>query len=346
MLPEGQLLSVATHTAPTGRSSQAIHLPLCAQHAARDQQLDQRATRNQLMMQARQVLHARQDLHAQQDPQHVRRIRHVLHARQDLHAQHRPTRTTQPTRTTRPDKTNRPRRDRGNNTNTNTNTNYNDNSSGTNYNNNSGTGNYNDNSGTGNYNDNSGSGNYNNNGNGNNAIMPVQVDVGELFSLAGTGTLSVEDAQGNALSGVLLSLNGNMLRKLFLTRELSDHYLILRSRYSTQRVPVTGKASSIIWTLEQEGARVKLDIEGGLLPDHVSAHVALKLHLVTVSGVKLTSTARTSSLALRDGNGSVTFVLQGNDTSLNFNNGCYRWVVETLSFDRAMFGEEFGGRCQ
>ena len=247
----------------------------------------------------------------------------------------RPTRpTTRPTRTTRPttDDVQKPNRgepragsgnDNASNTDTNSNTNANTNTNA----------------------DTSGSGA----GGNSSGERPLKVEVGELFHLTEIGastTLAVEDADGNAVQGALLRLNGSSSRKLFLVRELDAHYLVVRSTAGTRRVPLTGQESSVEWELEHEGTRVTLDIEGGLVPDHLSANIAVKLHLVTVSGTRLVSTARTANIALRDGRSSVTFVLQGADTRLSFRSGCYRWGVESLSSNRVMFGDEFGGRCR
>ncbi len=191
----------------------------------------------------------------------------------------------------------------------------------------------------------------NNNGSNNNAIeQQIAVEVGELFRLTTTGaniTLAVEDAGGNAVQGALLRLSNDSLRKLFLVRELNEHQLVVRSTTGTRRVPLTGRGSGIEWELESEGTReVTLNIQGGLVPDHLSANIAVRLHLVTVSGTRLSSTARTANIALRSGRGSVTFVLQEADTRLSFSGGCYRWVVESLSSNRVMFGDEFGNRCR
>ena len=205
----------------------------------------------------------------------------------------------------------------------------------------------------------SGSGNNGNSGNGNNNgrsgnnnsnnEQPLSVEVGELFHLTDTGsgtTVAVEDEDGSTKQGVLLRLGNSSLRKLFLTRELDEHYLIIRSSAGTRRIPITGQDSSIDWALEHRDAKVTLSIEGGLVPDHLSANIAVKLHLVTASGTRLASTTRTANIALRNGSGSVTFILRGNDAKLNFQNGCYRWSVESLSSNRVMFGDEFGDRCR
>ena len=250
----------------------------------------------------------------------------------------RPTRTTRPT--TRPTRTPRPTtdgaqrpdrtepRDRSGNDNaSNTDTNTNG-STDTNSNTNT-----------------SGSGAGGNSG----GARALTVEVGELFHLTETGTsttLAVENAAGNAVQGALLRLDHSSLRKLFLVRELDEHYLVVRSTAGTRRMPLTGRESRVEWELEHEGAEVRLDIEGGLVPDHLSANVAVKLHLVTVSGTRLISTARTANIALRNGRGSVTFILQGADARLSFRSGCYRWGVESLSSNRVMFGAEFGARCR
>ena len=187
------------------------------------------------------------------------------------------------------------------------------------------------------------------NDNGSGSGRPsIRVEVGELFRLTATGartTLVVEDAEGNAVPGVLLRLDSSSERKLFLVRALAEHHLVVRSRAGTRRISLTGLETSVGWTLGRKGAKVTLDIEGGLVPDNLSAHVAVKLHLVTVSGTRLVSTARTANIALRDGGGAVTFVLQGTDAQLSFISGCYRWVVESLSSNRVMFGAEFGDLC-
>ncbi len=247
----------------------------------------------------------------------------------------RPTRTTRPTarptRTPRP--TTRP-------TTRPTRTPSNSDSSGSGGNDNS---NSNGSGGNDNSNSNGSGGNDNSNSNGSGGNDHVRVEVGELFSLTGTGTLTVEDAQGNAVVGVLLRLGSGALRELFLTRELFEHYLVVRDSTDVRRVFVTGQASRVTWRLEHEGMKVILGIEGGMLPDHQSANIALRLHLVTVGGVRMVSTVRTANLALREGRGSATFTLHGNDARLNFARGCYRWVVETSN--RALFGDEFGGRC-
>ena len=234
----------------------------------------------------------------------------------------RPTRpTTQPTRTPRPTRTRNNNGDdstRKDNAGDNTNTSGNDNTSGS-------------------------------GGDGDSGEQLLNVEVGELFHLAATGvrtTLAVEDEAGNTVQGVLLRLDSSSLRKLFLVRKLDEHNLVVRSTSSTRRITLTGRESSVDWKLEHEGAKVTLDIEGGLVLDHLSANVAVKLHLVTVSGTRLVSTARTANIALRDGRGSVTFVLQGTDAELSFSSGCYRWGVESLSSNRVMFGDEFGHRCR
>ena len=185
------------------------------------------------------------------------------------------------------------------------------------------------------------------NDNGNSA-QPISVEVGELFHLSSSGvgtTVAVQDKYGVALQRVLLRLGSGSLRKLFLTRALAEHYLIVHSSNGKRRIPLTGKESSIDWTLEHSDTKVTLNIEGGLVPDHLSANIAVKLHLLTARGTGLASTTRTANIALRNGRGSVTFILRGSDAKLNFNNGCYRWVVESLSSSRVMFGAEFGGRC-
>lgn len=257
----------------------------------------------------------------------------------------RPTRTTRPTtrptRTTRPttDGTRRPDRaeprdrdrdrDRDDNTNQNANTNGSTDSN-TNTNTNANT---------------SGSGA----GGNSSGARPLTVEVGELFHLTETGTsttLAVEDAAGNAVQGALLRLDNSSLRKLFLVRELDAHYLVVRSTAGTRRLPLTGRESRVEWELEHEGTKVTLGIDGGLVPDHLSANIAVKLHLVTVSGTRLVSTVRTANIAMHDGRSSVTFILQGADAGLSFRSGCYRWGVESLSSNRVMFGAEFGARCR
>lgn len=262
----------------------------------------------------------------------------------------RPTRTTRPTtrppRTTRPttDGTRRPdrteprdRSDNGNtgNANTNGSTETRDNTNA----------NTNTNGNTSANTDTSGSGA----GGNSRSERPLTVEVGELFQLTESGTsttLAVEDEDGNAVHGALLRLDGNSLRKLFLVRALDEHHLVVRSTAGTRRVPLTGRESRVEWELEHEATKVTLNIEEGLVADHLSAHIAVKLHLVTVSGTRLISTARTANIALLDGRGTVAFVLQGADARLSFSSGCYRWGVESLSSNRVMFGDEFGARCR
>lgn len=195
----------------------------------------------------------------------------------------------------------------------------------------------------------------------NNTQSSLSKQVGELFALdiaAGnaTVTLAVENDNGNKIDGALLRLGGGLMastggkkikiRKLFLTRELADHLLAIRGETSNRHLALTARSSPVTWTLQHDEEQVTLKVEGGMLTTDDAVYVAVKLHLVTVSGAVLVNSKNNASILINDGRGEITFKLSDNDTKFSFSGGCYRWAVETLSPDRALFGNEFGGQCQ
>ena len=179
----------------------------------------------------------------------------------------------------------------------------------------------------------------------------LTVEVGELFSpppegMVAGAALTVVDKDGDKVPGVLLRLGHSSSAKLFLTQELEKHQLVIRRGTVERRVSLTGTESDVIWELEHSGEQVVLAVTGGLLlGKELAGNVAVKLHLVTVNGIQLINATNTANLLIQDGKGTVTFTLKDNDSNLDFNDGCYRWVVESLAPERAMFGEEFGSYC-